>query len=58
MAVDIDSLHIEIEASSCDAAAKIDALATALTHLNTAERVERGLLQFLSRCRHLQMRQS
>ena len=28
MAVDIDSLQIEIEATSSDAAAKIDALAT------------------------------
>ena len=36
MAVDIDSLQIEIEATSSDAAAKIDALATALTNLKAA----------------------
>ena len=36
MAVDIDSLQIEIEATSSDAAKKIEALTTALTGLKTA----------------------
>ena len=43
MAVDIDSLQIEIEATSRDAAAKIDALATALTNLKTAAKGGAGL---------------
>ena len=43
MAVDIDSLQIEIEATSSDAAAKIDALATALTNLKTAAKGGAGL---------------
>lgn len=43
MAVDIDSLQIEIEATSSDAAAKIDALAAALTNLKTAAKGGAGL---------------
>lgn len=43
MAVDIDSLQIEIEATSSDAAAKIDALATALTNLKAAAKGGAGL---------------
>lgn len=43
MAVDIDSLQIEIEATSSDAAAKIDALATALNNLKTAAKGGVGL---------------
>ena len=43
MAVDIDSLQIEIEATSSDAAAKIDALATALNNLKTAAKGGAGL---------------
>ena len=36
MAVDIDSLQIEIEATSSDAAAKVNELATALSNLKNA----------------------
>lgn len=43
MAVDIDSLQIEIEATSSDAAAKIDALATALTNLKAVAKGGAGL---------------
>lgn len=43
MAVDIDSLQIEIEATSNDAAKKIEALATALTGLRTAAKGGAGL---------------
>ena len=43
MAVDIDSLQIEIEATSSDAAAKIDALAIALTNLKVAAKGGAGL---------------
>ena len=43
MAVDIDSLQIEIEATSSDAASKIDQLATALTNLKSAAKGGAGL---------------
>lgn len=43
MAVDIDSLQIEIEATSSDAAKKIEALTTALTGLKTAAKGGAGL---------------
>lgn len=43
MAVDIDSLQIEIEATSNDAASKIDQLATALTNLKSAAKGGAGL---------------
>lgn len=43
MAVDIDSLQIEIEATSSDAAAKIDALAAALASLKTVAKGGAGL---------------
>lgn len=43
MAVDIDSLQIEIEATSSDAAAKIDALATALANLKAVAKGGAGL---------------
>ena len=43
MAVDIDSLQIEIEATSSDAAAKIDALATALSNLKSVAKGGVGL---------------
>lgn len=43
MAVDIDSLQIEIEATSSDAALKIDQLATALTNLKSAAKGGAGL---------------
>ena len=43
MAVDIDSLQIEIEATSSDAASKIDQLATALTNLKAAAKGGAGL---------------
>lgn len=43
MAVDIDSLQIEIEATSSDAAAKIDALATALSNLKSVAKGGAGL---------------
>lgn len=43
MAVDIDSLQIEIQATSSDAAAKIDALASALTNLKVAAKGGAGL---------------
>ena len=43
MAVDIDSLQIEIEATSSDAASKIDQLATALTNLKSAAKGGSGL---------------
>lgn len=43
MAVDIDSLQIEIEATSSDAAEKIDALATALTNLKAVAKGGAGL---------------
>lgn len=43
MAVDIDSLQIEIEATSSNAAAKIDQLATALTNLKLAAKGGAGL---------------
>lgn len=43
MAVDIDSLQIEIEATSGDAASKIDQLATALTNLKSAAKGGAGL---------------
>lgn len=43
MAIEIDSLQIEIEATATDAAAKIDALAASLTNLKTAARGGAGL---------------
>lgn len=43
MAVDIDSLQIEIEATSSDAASKIEQLATALTNLKSAAKGGAGL---------------
>ena len=43
MAVDIDSLQIEIEATSSDAASKIDQLAAALTNLKSAAKGGAGL---------------
>lgn len=43
MAVDIDSLQIEIEATSSDAASKIEQLATALTNLKSASKGGAGL---------------
>ena len=43
MSVDIDSLQIEIEATSSDAAKKIEALTTALTGLKTAAKGGAGL---------------
>ena len=43
MPVDIDSLQIEIEATSSDAASKIDQLATALTNLKAAAKGGAGL---------------
>ena len=43
MAVDIDSLQIEIEATSSDAAQKIEQLATALTNLKSAAKGGAGL---------------
>lgn len=43
MTVDIDSLQIEIEATSSDAASKIDQLATALTNLKSAAKGGAGL---------------
>lgn len=43
MAVDIDSLQIEIEATSSDAAAKIDALAAALSNLKSVAKGGAGL---------------
>ena len=43
MAVDIDSLQIEIEATSSDAASKIDQLATALTNLKSVAKGGAGL---------------
>ena len=43
MPVDIDSLQIEIEATSSDAASKIDQLATALTNLKSAAKGGAGL---------------
>ena len=43
MAVDIDSLQIEIEATSGDAASKIEQLATALTNLKSAAKGGAGL---------------
>ena len=43
MAVDIDSLQIEIKATSSDAASKIDQLATALTNLKSAAKGGAGL---------------
>lgn len=43
MAVDIDSLQIEIEATSSDAASKIEQLATALTSLRFAAKGGAGL---------------
>ena len=43
MAVDIDSLQIEIEATSSDAASKINQLATALTNLKSAAKGGAGL---------------
>ena len=43
MAVDIDSLQIEIEATSSDAASKINQLATALTNLKSAAKGGSGL---------------
>lgn len=43
MAVDIDSLQIEIEATTSDAAKKIEALTTALTGLKTAAKGGAGL---------------
>ena len=45
MAVDIDSLQIEIEATSSDAAKKIEALTTALTGLKTAAKGGANLLK-------------
>lgn len=43
MAVDIDSLQIEIEATSSDAASKIEQLATALSNLKSAAKGGAGL---------------
>lgn len=43
MAVDIDSLQIEIEATSSDAASKIEQLATALTNLKSSAKGGAGL---------------
>lgn len=43
MGIDIDSLQIEIEATSADAAEKVDSLATALTNLKTAAKGGAGL---------------
>lgn len=43
MAVDIDSLQIEIEATSSDAASKIDQLATALSNLKSIAKGGAGL---------------
>ena len=43
MAVDIDSLQIKIEATSSDAASKINQLATALTNLKSAAKGGAGL---------------
>lgn len=43
MAVDIDSLQIEIEATSSDAAAKVESLASALTRLKGAVKGGAGL---------------
>lgn len=43
MAVDIDSLQIEIEATSSDAAAKVNELATALSNLKNAAKGGAGL---------------
>lgn len=43
MAVDIDSLQIEIEATSSDAASKIERLATALTNLKSSAKGGAGL---------------
>lgn len=43
MAVDIDSLQIEIEATSSNAAAKVDALASSLTNLRSAAKGGVGL---------------
>lgn len=43
MAVDIDSLQIEIEVTSSDAASKIEQLATALTNLKSAAKGGAGL---------------
>lgn len=43
MPVDIDSLQIEIEATSSDAASKIDQLATALTNLKSSAKGGAGL---------------
>lgn len=53
MAVDIDSLQIEIEATSSDAASKIEQLATALTNLKSAAKGEAGLTSVTKRLREI-----
>lgn len=53
MAVDIDSLQIEIEATSSDAAEKIDQLATALTNLKTSAKGGAGLTSVTKQLRAL-----
>lgn len=53
MAVDIDSLQIEIEATSGDAASKIDQLATALTNLKSAAKGGAGLTSVTKRLREI-----
>lgn len=53
MAVDIDSLQIEIEATSSDAAQKIEQLATALTNLKSAAKGGAGLSSVTKQLREL-----
>lgn len=53
MAVDIDSLQIEIEATSSDAAEKIAQLATALTNLKTSAKGGAGLTSVTKQLRAL-----
>lgn len=54
MAVDIDSLQIEIEATSSDAASKIDQLATALTNLKSSAKGGAGLTSVINQLKKLQ----
>ena len=53
MAVDIDRLQIEIEATSSDAASKIDQLATALTNLKSAAKGGAGLTPVTKQLREI-----
>lgn len=53
MGIDIDSLQIEIEATSADAAEKVDSLATALTNLKTAAKGGAGLTSVVNQINKL-----